>query len=70
MNGDPVQVTLVVSFVLLLELGLQAHFKTARFKFLPMYVKLTKLIKSLLREVKAAWIGAGGCEEREQSRDY
>lgn len=45
-NGDPVQVTLVVPFVLLLELGLQARFKTTRFKFLPMYLKLTQLIES------------------------
>jgi hypothetical protein len=32
-NGDPVQVTLVVPFVLLLELGLQARFETTRLNF-------------------------------------
>ena len=49
MNGDPVQVTLVVPFVLLLELGLQARSKPTRFKFLPMYVKLTQLIVSSVK---------------------
>lgn len=68
-NGESVQVALIVPLVLLLELDVQTHFKTINLKILPMIVRLTKLIESP-REVKAAWIEVGGCKAREQSIDY